>query len=426
MPIYKKIQFIAWEIHTGPIRNNGNVAYDYAGLKYSWIDQRVDVYSQCIDIEARIAFTKDAIEKAFLTADQSSDVLKVFMAPEFLYRGAGGAYVHDLIAGWEKGAPKEFYLNPPFDKNWPGLFGGLQACVCNDAYKDWVFVFGTAVSASFKTCDYEKKAYIDINQKCATYNTALIQRGGTDYEHKQDCHIVEKQMLSSIDFINFYLGAQVHSNGTILPTDMNSLMPQDVVNSPYVGNCIFQFDGIKKPDNKPIVFGLEICLDHIGYGIVRDPIDNTLIRSSHGRLRNRQEYVDIQLVPSGGMNLCENSISLLPYIGDKSNSYAFNCDGLTSGYLNIYREWGSHVAVWNQSDGDIILPRNRLISVSTDFNQIPLDATLVTDQIIMPIYNIGIIDAVYLWRAGDINDLNNPRFPKGAGCVQVFESLELE
>ena len=67
------------------------------------------------------------------------------MAPEFLYRGKGGAYIHDLINGWtETPPPTEFNLTG-FDR-FPGLFGYLKRFAAEDKFKDWLFVFGTRTS----------------------------------------------------------------------------------------------------------------------------------------------------------------------------------------------------------------------------------------------------------------------------------------
>jgi hypothetical protein len=112
---YSKVQFVSWELYTGPTSPLGNGVGFYPGLRLNGIvDDRIDLYSQCEDIEARVSFTSNAINKAFEKVDKNSSVLKIFMAPEFLYRGAGGAYLHDLINGWVGSAPTDF--NPTWQK----------------------------------------------------------------------------------------------------------------------------------------------------------------------------------------------------------------------------------------------------------------------------------------------------------------------
>ena len=104
MPNYSKVQFIAWEIYTGPVYQN-RLADHYPGIAPALGDRRWDVLSQCLDISARVQFTKKALDAAYESADQDENTLKVFMAPEFLYRGAAGAYLFDLLNGWDGGRP---------------------------------------------------------------------------------------------------------------------------------------------------------------------------------------------------------------------------------------------------------------------------------------------------------------------------------
>ena len=85
MPNYSKVQFIAWEIYTGPVYQN-RLADHYPGIAPALGDRRWDVLSQCLDISARVQFTKKALDAAYESADQDENTLKVFMAPEFLYR----------------------------------------------------------------------------------------------------------------------------------------------------------------------------------------------------------------------------------------------------------------------------------------------------------------------------------------------------
>ena len=89
MPEYSKVQFIAWEIYTGAVYGPSGADH-YAGLAPAAGDRRFHVLSQCLDIMARVEFTRRAIETAYKNAQADSETLKIFMAPEFLYRGAAG------------------------------------------------------------------------------------------------------------------------------------------------------------------------------------------------------------------------------------------------------------------------------------------------------------------------------------------------
>jgi len=104
-----------------------------------------------------LQFTAKAIDEAHKLAAKRPTTLKVFMAPEFLYRGKGGAYIHDLINGWTKQPPGEFNLTG-YDR-FPGLFGYLKRFASDSGalsptqirFNDWLFVFGTAIKCIFSS-----------------------------------------------------------------------------------------------------------------------------------------------------------------------------------------------------------------------------------------------------------------------------------
>ena len=74
MPNFTDVQFISWEIYTGP--NRGPSPWDpdpkkspgrsYTGLGNA-VDNRLDIKGQIVDIEARCSFTFEAIMNAALT-----------------------------------------------------------------------------------------------------------------------------------------------------------------------------------------------------------------------------------------------------------------------------------------------------------------------------------------------------------------------
>ena len=80
------------------------------------------------DMDARVAIMKAAIEKAAgddRVLNRDASVLKIFMAPEFFFRGRSGGYALEDVSG---------------------LLDKLRAETSKEAYKDWLFVFGTAVA----------------------------------------------------------------------------------------------------------------------------------------------------------------------------------------------------------------------------------------------------------------------------------------
>ena len=79
------------------------------------------------DLEKRIAIMKAAVVAAAedeRVEKDDSEVLKIFMAPEFFFRGTSGGYPLDQIAG---------------------ILEKLRVETNKPEYKDWLFVFGTAI-----------------------------------------------------------------------------------------------------------------------------------------------------------------------------------------------------------------------------------------------------------------------------------------
>jgi len=399
---YKKIQFISWELNTGPFVSgtiNRKTLGFYAGVRVSATDDRTDALSQCLDVDARVAFTADALEKAYKLADRSADTLKVFMGPEFLYRGAGGAYLHDLINGWVAEAPAELHLPPPYSGKWGGLFGGLQALAADERFGDWLFVFGSAISASFKPYQAsDGKYYLDPSAPGEIYNTALVQRGSA--AGANDNYASRKQYISGIDFLDWYVDVPAHRAGTVLPLDPRAVVPIDAMGV-CEGGAVFSIDNVNDSSGAKLKFGIEICLDHA--------LSNN--DTNHwGRIRTADQYVKVQLVPSGGMTLMDASIRLLPAGAATPNSYAFNCDGLG----DLAQAYGCHTQVWNGSNGAVVPLVNKLYEAS---NGAALAHTNVAPVVSNVMIHGATVNAAALW--------NNGMNQHGSGSVRVMPVLAL-
>lgn len=211
--------------------------------------------------------------------DKKPTTLKVFMAPEFFYRGKGGAYIHDLINGWKGPTPAEFAVSG--HDNFRGLFGNLDVF----SFSDWLFVFGTAISASFPAKNVNGKWHLDATRMGEIYNTALIQP-----VRPSDAYASRKHYKSGIDFINDSYRSTGFTLGTVEVADPENLEPGE---SDREGSATFKINGINDKGGQPIMFGLEVCLDHAQSTGSNDT------RNAWGRIRTADKWVKIQLVPSG-------------------------------------------------------------------------------------------------------------------------------
>ena len=126
---YQNILFIAYVIDTGPVKNPDGTS-TYLGLP-----------DPVQDIDARCELMMRAIKTAEANLPQTSPpqaagtTLKVFMAPEFYFRGSQGAYDMDDVQV---------------------AIGRLQAMVASDEWNDWMFVFGRIIdiiiTVNFNVC----------------------------------------------------------------------------------------------------------------------------------------------------------------------------------------------------------------------------------------------------------------------------------
>jgi hypothetical protein len=156
------------------------------------------------------------------------------MAPEFLYRGKGGAYIHDLINGWMKRPPDEFNLNE--SDRFPGLFGYLKS-----------FLVRQSVHLSQQLREMGDGLWIQL--KWEKYNTALIQRGGE--LNTADAYASRKRYISGIDFIKSQYNAEWFALGGVVPADRLNLEPHE---SNREGSATFTINGIT------IKMGNPLCL----------------------------------------------------------------------------------------------------------------------------------------------------------------------
>ena len=268
-PVYDKAQFLGFSLNTDDRLVN------YMGLE----DEQKDWKS-------RVQVMKEAIEQ-IRNSDKinpSEKCIKIFMAPEFFFRGKKGAYDMDTASK---------------------IPTALRNLVKDPSYKDWLFVFGTIVAFT--------KDEREVHAPYTVYNYSLVQKGnGTE----KDSVIVMKERMSSLD----YLRANSPDNKKI--TMMNLQIPKIKIDAKprdeeqrknYDGHAIFEMDGIR--------FGIEICIDNL-----RSRIDNSKLSAD--------SPIDIQLVPSCGIQ----SFDLKVAQKLKENGMVFLVDGKRNGTSTLLQK----------------------------------------------------------------------------------------
>lgn len=278
---YSKVQFIAHCIHTAP-KTLSNDKQEYCGLKNTSEDiaERVKLVAKALE----------AAKKGKKTRQDDSDTLKIYMMPEFFFRGGTGAYSMDEVQE---------------------VVAALQDTVKDpNEWSHWMFLFGTIIGKSFETRKagffeglFGPKYVVDTTKPIEVYNYVLTQRGGFGNvagAGPAAAHAVLKEHLSGLDFIK-----ASKSTGGIEWERVEHLEPareagtaSEVQVKGYDGNSVFSQDGL--------TFGVEVCLDHA----------KKRLKSSQGL-----PAIDIQLVSSCGMSVKDESIVA------RTGGYLFLCDG---------------------------------------------------------------------------------------------------
>jgi len=303
---YSKAQCIGFQLNTFP---EFDYIWDPKALRWKtdYLKSKyLGLANDDADIRSRCSVMKDAIAFADKqsTIDRSDKTLKIFMAPEFFFRGSRGAYPVEKVSM---------------------IMENLRAFTKDKRFAHWLFVFGTALGSLGHLLDTE------------IFNLAMVQKGGvgsSTYTHKtgpeSDSFIVYKEYISHIDFLrdakkkwSDSLDRDVRVGGTIdlvAPTmgsrdisvfgsspsgvtynEFGHESLQEINKTGLGGGSIFTIDGI--------TFGLEVCLDHFKRRL-------RAADRSKGKPR-----VQVQLIPSAGMSIEEDAIAVC------DDGLIFNVDG---------------------------------------------------------------------------------------------------
>lgn len=327
-----KVRFIGYCLFTGP-----EMSGDTPGAE-SYLGND----DQHIDISSRILILKNAVDlaKSSLPSDEdTSDVINVFVAPEFYFHGTQGPYVYAT----DDEDPLPFMLNE------------LSKIFNRVDYPNWIFVFGTAVTAKVanlarifesesvrsrnsvvrKLVAEKLKAYGASNQLISKTLSSFI----VDCQASPNLVVRDRAViLSSIALETMNEAHQSHA----MTSEKYYLSPEDFVLCEPTGrdNVITEQmvayehidlsngDGKRTPFDEYAIFrqsfgsgdkqcfvdyGVEICLDH----------DDARLRSNLAWLpeKDPEGSVQIQLIPSYGSAIIPANVVA------KTNGFVFNCDG---------------------------------------------------------------------------------------------------
>jgi hypothetical protein len=200
---YRKVQGIGFQIYTGGApafinHTDGTSALNPECVgreSYGQVVGEIAPMIQCyiglpdpmLDVRGRIEIMMDAVEKAYALADNDDpETLKVFIAPEFYWRGITGAYSFQ-------------YDELPDDPSFCGpicqILMGLEALVANQRFENWIFLFGTIIASdALPTDDPYDFLFYNFAPLYKGYDPAKM-----DFQGKR--FLVPKRYVSSSDFL---------------------------------------------------------------------------------------------------------------------------------------------------------------------------------------------------------------------------------
>jgi hypothetical protein len=263
--VYDQIVFIGYVIDTAPKLGPGG-SQTYLGLE----DPKQDIAARC-----QLMLQAMELARTMIPAPSSppAAVLYVFVAPEFFFRGATGAYEMDDV---------------------DLAIATLQDIAKQGEWQDWVFEFGTIVAALTSP---------EPGEPGLICNFALVQEGGTTAAGPSGARIVAKELMSDIDFIaesanpaSLVVGAVEH-----LPSGRPATGAERQIVA-YDGAGIFSMVGL--------TWAVEICLDHLD-----------------GRLQRSPQFpgeplIQVELIPSCGADITLDNVTAMP------GGYVLNVDGM--------------------------------------------------------------------------------------------------
>jgi hypothetical protein len=152
-----------------------------------------DAYHRLDIVKSVLKRLEDDEYQEFPRINHDPNVLKIFMLPEFFLRGPYGAYSAAQLLDSEDDDKAGLLIQ---------IATEIREVIAKDAFKDYLFVFGTTVVAQV-VGDDPSQFWWEHNDLNATevlyYNFAPIMKGGLGHHHY---YIITKKYLSVGDFLH--------------------------------------------------------------------------------------------------------------------------------------------------------------------------------------------------------------------------------
>lgn len=333
------------------------------------------------DVQGRLRIMKDAVEQAYHQTDKDPYTLKVFIAPEFFWRGVNGAYL------FEDEAPGDDSICGPVCQ----ILKGLEEMVADWRFENWLFLFGSIIA---QDPILEDRSGYDS----AFYNFAPVYRGydpsKTDHTGKR--FVAPKRYLSTSDFMTPQRNLNTSNFMEIVENrESNTHQETTVINPIFtrgkydiemwvdykgeldqLGYTLLEFGWLMVDG---LAVSLEICLDHQvktslnAYIADMTTGQNTMIPSSSDKglefVHIPKYQAQIGIVSSAGMTLVPEALALTQH------GVIFLQDGLSNATnREFWSNTGCEMGLQFEGGTEAITRRAFLSSTDVFFEHQALDA----------------------------------------------------
>lgn len=146
---YTKVQTLSFQIYTGgapAYTDDGQPNEECINLNDYGVSEDDNPKLQCylglddtaLDVERRLNIMSNAVDRAYDVSDRNDDTLKIFLAPEFYFRGRNGAYEFiDEEKEDDRGGCSDICH----------ILKGLESMVAQKRFDNWLFLFGTVIGS---------------------------------------------------------------------------------------------------------------------------------------------------------------------------------------------------------------------------------------------------------------------------------------
>lgn len=298
------------------------------------------------DVMQRLSIMTDAVEKAYTLSNKDDSILKIFLAPEFYFRGINGAFEFTIDE-----EEMEMEDGRKCSSDMCQILSGLEQIVADVRFENWLFLFGTVIASEATSRHHQNHLH---NKKHDVYvNFAPLYRG---YNPKTSNgvgknFIVPKRYVSTADFLTPLRDLTNRSIFELLDDANDQISDPKVVPNPFEKGAKTKYGyekWIKYKDELTsygynmieygwivldnITFSVEICLDHLVHRALQTYLadvvtgSQTLIPSLANDTISwvgiPKQQAQISLVSSAGMDVIVGSLVLA------NGGYIFLQDGV--------------------------------------------------------------------------------------------------